>query len=335
MSTHQLPDLRWICKYKDPSTGKIKKEYFGRGPEAEAKAIARNAEACAPAAAKKSTAPRFDDLAYAYLAAREATMAPSTWRAAVPVILSVLIPAIGHCQADAITHQVIDAFVAGRKKNVKNITIQANITYLQAILNHAVQVGLILFNPARGYKEPPGDGARQRPPSMEEIEAIMAVSPPHMQRAVQLAYFTACRPGRVELLGIRWEDVDLFGRTITIVSAKKGGLPLRDVPIAERFLPVLRQWQVEDAAAGQKYLIHYQGRRLVKIGASWMAALKRAGITRRIRLYDIRHAAASKMLDGGDLKSVSKILGHRTVQQTIDCYQHISDGQKRDAVSRL
>ena len=40
MSVHQLPDGRWVVQYK--AEGKLKREYFGHGPEAEKLARERN-----------------------------------------------------------------------------------------------------------------------------------------------------------------------------------------------------------------------------------------------------------------------------------------------------
>jgi integrase len=53
-------------------------------------------------------------------------------------------------------------------------------------------------------------------------------------------------------------------------------------------------------------------------------------------MYDLRHAFATKMLDNGaDLKHVSILLGHRSVQQTADTYQHISKRLVEKAVGKL
>ena len=71
-----------------------------------------------------------------------------------------------------------------------------------------------------------------------------------------------------------------------------------------------------------------------KIG--WQAAKRRAGITRRLRLYDLRHAAATKMLArGADLKTVARILGHKSPVTTMTVYQHVSDEQTRAAIDKL
>lgn len=58
-------------------------------------------------------------------------------------------------------------------------------------------------------------------------------------------------------------------------------------------------------------------------------ALRDTGLVRR-RLYDLRHSSATLGLDaGGDLKTVSERLGHRTIMLTADTYAHVQESMKR------
>ncbi|WP_310598685.1 tyrosine-type recombinase/integrase [Desulfobulbus sp.] len=67
-----------------------------------------------------------------------------------------------------------------------------------------------------------------------------------------------------------------------------------------------------------------------------MTAKAKAEITRKMRLYDLRHQAASEMLAAGaNLKGVSEILGHASPDMTRRVYQHTSIALRRDAISRL
>ncbi|TKB27146.1 hypothetical protein FCL47_08180 [Desulfopila sp. IMCC35006] len=65
-------------------------------------------------------------------------------------------------------------------------------------------------------------------------------------------------------------------------------------------------------------------------------AKRRAKITRRIKMCDLRHAIATKLLDNGaDLKHVSVLQGRRSVQQTVDTCQHFSQSLSEEAVGKL
>ena len=53
------------------------------------------------------------------------------------------------------------------------------------------------------------------------------------------------------------------------------------------------------------------------------AALKRAGLRESVRFHDLRHAAATLMIEAGvDTKIASARLGHSTTAITQDLYQH-------------
>lgn len=62
---------------------------------------------------------------------------------------------------------------------------------------------------------------------------------------------------------------------------------------------------------------------------------KAAGITSTVTLYTFRHTFATVHLQlGTPLKVVSEWLGHFTIQQTANTYQHVSDEIATDYAER-
>ena len=62
---------------------------------------------------------------------------------------------------------------------------------------------------------------------------------------------------------------------------------------------------------------------------------RRAALT-RIRVYDLRHTAASLMVDAGaDLKAASEALGHRDPRITMKIYRHVRGDQRARAITLL
>jgi len=56
----------------------------------------------------------------------------------------------------------------------------------------------------------------------------------------------------------------------------------------------------------------------------FQAAVADAGISRRLRLHDLRHAAASALLsEGVDMAVISKLLRHTRLATTSDVYSHL------------
>ncbi|MCL1981361.1 MAG: tyrosine-type recombinase/integrase [Proteobacteria bacterium] len=82
--------------------------------------------------------------------------------------------------------------------------------------------------------------------------------------------------------------------------------------------------------------VHYKGRRAEHLTKSWRNAKAKARNTKRIRVYDLRHLAASEMLAAGaDLQYVPEILGHASLDMILSVYQHTSTALRRDVISRL
>ena len=74
--------------------------------------------------------------------------------------------------------------------------------------------------------------------------------------------------------------------------------------------------------------------RILPLATSCCTVLRRAGIERRIRPYDLRHAFASRALDhDADLKCVAEVMGHANEKMIVRFYRHTSAKQRRKAVN--
>jgi integrase len=340
MSVHLLKDGRWVVHYPrgynadDPGRTR---EYFGRGPDAERQAIIRNIE-LGLGSARIEGGPTFRDLVTKYILARGHDLAKSTLHDLQCKLDGYLLPLLGDLPGPGVTPHVLDDYMQTRARaGQKKTSIHRELTIIRAVLRFAVSRQLLVRNPMEGYQLPKRDDAIISPPTAAELELIYQAAAPHLQRAIRLAYYTGMRPGASELLALRWDHVDLANRTIFVESAKKGGLKARVVPISARLEQLVRRWLEEDKAKGKLgWVVHYHGKRIARISHAWNEAKTRAGITRRIRPYDLRHMAASDMLAGGaDLKSVSEILGHSSPDLTLKTYQHTTTAQRRTAVEVL
>jgi integrase len=146
-------------------------------------------------------------------------------------------------------------------------------------------------------------------------------------------------PGLSELLALRWSDTDLQGKQIYIRRAwreRQYTLPktrtsTRKIDLPELLVRELRLWRLRcpKAADGTLDLVfaNREGRPLSPTNFStrtFRPALKRAGITRRIRVHDLRHTFVSLMLaNGEDIVRVSRLLGHANPTITLNVYSHM------------
>lgn len=346
MSVH-LDRGSWFCKWRE--AGKERRKYFGPGDIARHQAQLFDDEQKRQRG-KLSIAPGLTVAEICQAYHNQHPVQSSTQQSDFYRLDRVIIPMLGALQAETMTSQQLHEYVrqrtsAGRKTR----TIAREIDLLRSALNWAISQDppLIIRNPVAKFRVPGGkDSDVPAPPTMEELSRVLRQSPPHLVRALCLEWSLGLRPGG-EVSRIRWSDVDLEGKKIRIVSARKGGPAIRYVPIPDgenRHLQRdLLAWRAEDAAAidagmdlGAVPLVHYKLKPAACLKRSWATAKRKAGITRRMRLYDLRHAMATYALEAGaDLKAVSEVLGHSRADTTLRFYQHVLKEMHRQAVNKI
>ncbi len=343
MSVHQLRDGRWFVQFRDKDTDKIKREYFGRGFEAETKAKERQSSLDLRSYQKrtpKRKSPLFDDLVRAYMTAQEGRIQNSTLDAFTYKMSGVILPEIGQLPAIRITAYRMDLYVQKRLKKVKRTTVHREITDIQAVLNWSVKRKYLSHNPIAGFEKPKRDDEIIQPPTADEIQKMLEHSPPHVLRCICVSYYTGPRPGQVELLNLTWSNVNWNDLSIRIRSARKGGrFKYRDVPLHPDFANLLYIWHREDIKEGKEEtdpIITYKGQKIKRFIKAFNKAKENAKITRRLPPYSFRHAFATALLkSSADLKSTSELLGHSRTDTTTKIYQHTDLEIHRETIRRL
>jgi integrase len=143
-----------------------------------------------------------------------------------------------------------------------------------------------------------------------------------------LALRTGLRKG--ELLGLRWRDLDLDTRRLTVArsyrSTPKGG-KARHLSIPAACLPGLRAWQPEcpPTAEGLVFPVVNGGSWSHKAMLGLPKLLQAAGV--RVPAHPwhaMRHTFASHfVMQGGSILALQKILGHSDVKMTA-IYAHLA-----------
>jgi len=339
MAITQLKDGRWQCYYRakrPDGRPYLRREYFGRGPEGESAAREHerglNLKPRRPAAAREG--PTFAEIARAYFTAHQFASANTRNQHRIRMA-GMLLPFFGPKPATRVNDADMERYIAWRrssprKKNRKTAisysTIRRELADLKAIFSFAARrrPALIAFNPIRDFRLPREDREVILPPTLQEFAAILSAAPEHLRRVCLIAYYVGLRPGPVELYRLRWERVDWSTGTILIASAKKGGPVARSVPIHPDFLPILKAWHTADQSQNRPWLIHWAGKPVAKIACTWNATLKRVGITRHLRPYDLRHLFITQALErGADIGALSAVAGSdpQTLRKS---YQHVA-----------
>jgi integrase len=87
-------------------------------------------------------------------------------------------------------------------------------------------------------------------------------------------------------------------------------------------------------SGSEHVFISIHGKPLLSVKALFKTALRKAGIT-DFRLHDLRHTFASHyVMNGGDLLSLKKVLGHQDLKM-VQRYSHLASAYKRKMMNRL
>ena len=237
-------------------------------------------------------------------------------------------------------------------------TVRLVHSILHRALEKAVLHGLLTRNPTTHATLPRYKQAEMQ--VLDEMQVnqflVAAIGSPY-EALYHLAVKTGMRKG--ELLGLKWSDLQwgsgrLYVRRQVqevngegqIFQEPKTRSGRRTIQLGEGTLQVLRvhheRQQHQKAAVGQRWhendLIFPSGIGTPLVPSNlrldFNRVLNMAGVP-KIRFHDLRHTAASLMLNNGiPVIVVSKILGHSKPSITLDIYGHLYNEMQAEA-SRL
>lgn len=257
-------------------------------------------------------------------------------------------PTIGKLPLAALTQEDIANWVkmleltGGRgKRGQSPKTIKNKHGFLSAALAAAVPKH-IAANPAAGRRLPRGDGQEAddeiRMLSHEEFALLLSKVTPPWRPLVEFLVASGCRWG--EAVALKPSDVDRSAGTVRIRRAWKyssSGYTIgppktkrsrRTIDVDQGLLEKLDytgEWLFLNRMGGP---VRYQGfRRRV-----WDKAVERSKLDPKPTPHDLRHTCASWMLNGGvPPMTVSRHLGHESIQVTVDIYGDVDRTSSRVA----
>jgi integrase len=262
-------------------------------------------------------------------------------------------PALGRVKLDALTpnhvrrlyRQNLDSGLAPRTVNYIHVT-------LHKVLKDAVSDALIPRN-AASVRAPRPEKPEIHPLSPDQARKLIATAretEDRFEALYVLALHCGLRKG--ELLGLKWDDIDPSGSTATlhvkrtlsqtrtghIFEKPKNGKG-RSIKCSQKATQALgrhrsRQnqerraagplWQDNDIVFPTLTGTTKSGTNL--LGRHFKPLLKRAKLP-PIRVHDLRHTCATILLmTGKHPKYVQELLGHASINITLDTYSHVIEG---------
>ena len=266
-----------------------------------------------------------------YLARRAPLLAPHT-QVVERSILGQFTRACGSLSLLDLDARRLTAYRDRRIKAVSGNQVRDEFARIRSCLGAAVREGYLTANPAKGLEMPrPLPLPDRILAPAEEGRLLAAVHRPLHRDMVALMLWTGLRRGEVcALLG---RDVDLEAGRLQLIQPKTRHRLL--LPLLPEAVAILRRHvaapeaPVFRARAGHPVLP-------VKLSGAFKAAWGAARLP-RIRLHDLRHTVAVRLLRAGaDLPTVGAILGHKPPYKTTLRYvAHTTEARKREAMAGL
>ena len=227
-----------------------------------------------------------------------------------------------------ITPEQIERYRLKRKADgVSPATINREMSCLKTFYVKAIEWEKIETNPAAKIKKFKELAKKDRILTVAEMSRLIDAASPDIRLALIIALNTGMRRG--EILSLQWKDVDLVKGYVHIPETKSG--KPRDIPMNSLVFEALSERKQQ----GEFLFPNTETKSHVKdVKTAFKGACQRADI-KGLRFHDLRHTAASKMIEAGiDLVTVSRILGHASIQMTMR-YAHPTPENMRRAVEKL
>jgi integrase len=288
------------------------------------------------------------------------TTRPATFRRYAQLVHQYLTPALGRIALERLSPSDVRAML-----NAKSGLSPRSLHHLRAVLRTALHVamrdGLIPAN-AAALAEPPRVPETDRhflgerdPGDVRRF--LDTIKGNRMEALYVLALALGLRQG--ELLGLRWDDIDLEASKLSVRHALQriGGAYVLVEPKTKRSRRVIAPLPKVVTAALRAHR-ERQDRERDALGPRWLNLegfifttaygtplsgsvvthdfqdlLNRAGLP-RLRFHDLRHSAISLLGEQGvPPRMVMELVGHSNIGTTLNTYSHVVGSLRKEAAA--
>lgn len=287
----------------------------------------------------------------------EPNLSEGTFKKYSSVIRLYLKPSLGDVKLSALHPAQIEDMIADLRKRLSGSTLKTVYCVLQSAMEKAVKMGIITNSPTSRVDTPRPGKTEMKTLSEEQLtQLLQSLKGTKAEVPITLLAFSGMRIG--EALGLQWDNVDLEKGFLTIsrqlvldrnsrvmFTEVKSKASRRVIYLPEQLLETLteeKQRQEQNRVKyGEAYLnlglvcCHPNGRP-IRHGLVWRKykdALAELGFE-SLRIHDLRHSISTILFrNGTHPKVVQSLLGHSSIQITMDTYSHVIPSMMRDTAN--
>ncbi len=261
-----------------------------------------------------------------------------------------ILPEFGGIRYDRLTVQMLHAFIERKLQSGLSAKYVTDIVVvMKSMAKYASRV--------HGFRNPVQDVILPKIPRTER-KILSAAEQKTLCRYLQkhenstslcilLSLYTGLRVG--EVCGLKWGDIDFAKSRFTVrrtvqrircevgtrilVDFPKSRTSVRTIPVPAFLMELLRKQRTNDDAYVLSGSTHVMEPRTLQ--HRFRAILKKAGLP-SVGFHSLRHAFATNCVAlGFDVKTLSEILGHASVETTLNRYVHSSMERKVQCMGLL
>jgi integrase len=270
-----------------------------------------------------------------------------------------LVPGLGNKKLGKLTAREVRQFLDRLlRQGVSTHTVRYAHATLRAALEDAMREETISRNVARLVRPPAPVKSERQPLTVEQVHTLLRFTRDYRLHAL-FVVLALLGLRRSEALALKWDDVDLSAGVLRVRASlhrTELGLVLlptktrrstRTVPLPALVLEALRdhwyQAQIEQNDRDGRYSdtghifttsigTPIDPRNCTRLFQEMCAD---AGVP-PVRLHDLRHGCATVLLAHGvPPRTVMEVLGHSTLEMTMNTYAHVSLDDKRAALGKI
>ncbi len=301
-----------------------------------------------------------------WLATKEHRVAAKTYAFYSSHVRLYIVPTLGSLRAEALRPAPIEAAIGrwarGKRHDRESGVLSARsvahlFNTLRTILRWGVKMGMLVRNAADAVEPPRFERKEMRALDPAGVARLLeAAQRTDLRAVIAVAIGTGLRRG--ELLALRWSDVNLDARRLTVhrsletvkgvtrTKSPKTARSARTIALPPFVAEILREEPHRQELREARGIKRNEGGWVFARpdGSPWepgafslaFARFVKSAKLPHVRFHDLRHSFGTLALASGvDLQTVSRALGHESTAITSRIYLHAIESLNEDAAARI